>query len=208
MTASKNHGTALVTSASSGIGALYADRLARRGDDLTLVARHRERLEALAQPLARETGRTVGLVVADLNDRKEVRRVDAVRSSDANLTLLVNNAASAPPRRCCADGSSARHARAPWHPDDPRIFGRSSDDDRCHRLDLEAREHEWLLPICAIACGQSGRMGHHAAAAGLGKGKADRRTSVQARRGRRSSPPSDRRPSLRQSGVGGVVTGG
>src|SRR5882724_9126088 len=92
MTASKNQGTALVTGASSGIGALYADRLARRGYDLTLVARNRERLEALAQPLARETGRTVDLVVADLTDRQDVRRVEAVLRSDAHLTLLVNNA--------------------------------------------------------------------------------------------------------------------
>src|SRR5260221_11595460 len=51
-------------------------------------------------------------------------------------------------------------------------------------------------------------MGNHSAAADLGKGKADRRTNVRARRGRRSSPPSDRRSSLRQSGVGGVVAGG
>jgi uncharacterized protein len=92
MTASKHHGTALVTGASSGIGALYADRLARRGYDLILVARNRERLEALAQPLARETGRTVDLVVADLTDRQDVRRVEAVLRSDANITLLVNNA--------------------------------------------------------------------------------------------------------------------
>src|SRR5882724_2382101 len=92
MTASKNQGTALVTGASSGIGALYADRLARRGYDLTLVARNRERLEALAQPLARETGRTVDLVVADLTDRQDVRRVEVVLRSDAHLTLLVNNA--------------------------------------------------------------------------------------------------------------------
>ena len=92
MTASKNQGTALVTGASSGIGALDADRLARRGDDLILVARTRERLEALAQRLTREVGRTVDLVVADLHDRKDVRRVEAVRRSDANLTLLVNNA--------------------------------------------------------------------------------------------------------------------
>jgi len=92
MTASKHQGTALVTGASSGIGAIYADRLARRGYDLTLVARHRERLEVLAQHLARETGRKVDLVVADLNDRKDVRRVEEVLRSDANLTLLVNNA--------------------------------------------------------------------------------------------------------------------
>ena len=92
MTASKNQGTALVTGASSGIGAIYADRLARRGYDLILVARNRERLEALAQRLTRETGRTVDLVVADLNDRKDVGRVEAVLRSNASITLLVNNA--------------------------------------------------------------------------------------------------------------------
>jgi NADP-dependent 3-hydroxy acid dehydrogenase YdfG len=92
MTTSKNHGTALVTGASSGIGAIYADRLARRGYDLILVARNRERLEALAQRLTREAGRQVDLVVADLNDRKDVGRVEAVLRSDARITLLVNNA--------------------------------------------------------------------------------------------------------------------
>ena len=92
MTASKNQGTALVTGASSGIGAIYADRLARRGDDLILVARNRERLEALAQRLTRETGGTVDLVVADLNDRTGVGRVEAVLRSNASITLLVNNA--------------------------------------------------------------------------------------------------------------------
>jgi short-subunit dehydrogenase len=87
MTASKNQGTALVTGASSGIGALYANRLVRRGYALILLARHRERLEALAQRLTSEAGRTVDLVVADLNDRKDVGRVEAVLRSDASLTL-------------------------------------------------------------------------------------------------------------------------
>src|SRR5439155_1796630 len=55
---------------------------------------------------------------------------------------------------------------------------RSSDlDDRCHRHNLETRQHERLLPVRAIACGQSGRMGHHSAAAGRGKGKADRKST-------------------------------
>src|SRR6202040_1863707 len=88
----KTMGVAVITGASSGIGAIYADRLARRGYDLTLVARNRERLEALAQPLARETGSTVDLCVADLNDRQDIRGVEAVLRSDATITLLVNNA--------------------------------------------------------------------------------------------------------------------
>ena len=61
-------GTALITGASSGIGAIYADRLARRGHDLILVARNRERLDALATRLAVDTGRSVEVIVADLNN--------------------------------------------------------------------------------------------------------------------------------------------
>jgi short-subunit dehydrogenase len=52
-------GTALITGASSGIGAIYADRLARRGYDLVLVARDLERLQGLSQQLAAQTGRKV-----------------------------------------------------------------------------------------------------------------------------------------------------
>lgn len=85
-------GTALITGASSGIGATYADRLARRGHDLILVARNRERLGALATRLADDTGRSVEVVVADLNDRAELARVELVLRTDAAITVLVNNA--------------------------------------------------------------------------------------------------------------------
>lgn len=87
-----NKGTAVVTGASSGIGALYADRLARRGYDLILVARNRDRLDALARDLADKTGRTVEVIVADLNDKADLARVEQALRSDSSITALVNNA--------------------------------------------------------------------------------------------------------------------
>ncbi|MDP3796815.1 MAG: SDR family oxidoreductase [Polaromonas sp.] len=92
MSSHSNTGTALITGASSGIGAIYADRLARRGYNLILVARNRERLDALARRLADETGRTIEVVAADLNKTSDLARVEAVLRSDASITLLVNNA--------------------------------------------------------------------------------------------------------------------
>ena len=61
-------GLAVITGASSGIGAIYADRLARGGYDLLLVARNRERTDALAKKLAAETRRNVEILEADLTD--------------------------------------------------------------------------------------------------------------------------------------------
>ena len=85
-------GTALITGASSGIGAVYADRLARQGYDLILVARSRARLNALANHLSDQTGRTVEVVVADLKNKADSLRVEQILRSDASITLLVNNA--------------------------------------------------------------------------------------------------------------------
>ena len=85
-------GTALITGASTGIGAVYADRLARRGYDLVLVARNKERLEALAERLVRETGRRVEVLAADLTATADLRRVEERLRSDERITLLLNNA--------------------------------------------------------------------------------------------------------------------
>lgn len=91
---STNHhpGTALITGASSGIGAVYADRLARRGYDLILVARNQDRLQQLATRLHEQTGRTVKTVVADLTDAGDLAKVEALLRDDASISMLVNNA--------------------------------------------------------------------------------------------------------------------
>jgi short-subunit dehydrogenase len=89
-------GTALVTGASSGIGATYADRLAKRGYDLLLVARDAGRLNALAERLTAEQGVQVEVLPADLTDRADVRKVEERLRNDAAITLLVNNAGIGP----------------------------------------------------------------------------------------------------------------
>ena len=63
-------GTVLITGASSGIGAVYADRLAHSGYDLILVARSEDKLKALADRLGRTTGREVRILAADLNAKE------------------------------------------------------------------------------------------------------------------------------------------
>jgi len=85
-------GTALITGASAGIGAIYADRLAKRGYDLILVARDKTRLAGLAQRLRNSTGRSVDTVAADLNDKADLARVEGILRANADITLVVNNA--------------------------------------------------------------------------------------------------------------------
>jgi short-subunit dehydrogenase len=88
----QSKGTALITGASSGIGAVYADRLARRGYDLIIVARNRGKLDKLATRLTNETKRSVEVLPADLNDKGDLARVEETLKKDASITLLVNNA--------------------------------------------------------------------------------------------------------------------
>lgn len=90
--ATQQLGTALITGASTGIGAVYADRLARRGYDLVLVARDEARLSALAERLHSETGRKVEWLKADLTVKADLAQVEQRLRDDKSLTLLVNNA--------------------------------------------------------------------------------------------------------------------
>ncbi|MDQ0472712.1 SDR family NAD(P)-dependent oxidoreductase [Labrys wisconsinensis] len=92
MTIPERKGTALITGASTGIGAVYADRLAKRGYDLVLVARNQGRLLELAKRLEKETGRLVETLVADLNDQSDIRQVEERLKGDRHITMLVNNA--------------------------------------------------------------------------------------------------------------------
>ncbi|TCK31733.1 hypothetical protein EV667_1844 [Ancylobacter aquaticus] len=85
-------GTAVVTGASSGIGRIYAEKLAQRGYDVLLVARDRSRLDELAASLASATGRKTEVLVADLGQAADVERLTARIAADPSITLLVNNA--------------------------------------------------------------------------------------------------------------------
>ena len=85
-------GTALITGATAGIGAAFARQLAVRGYDLVLVARDRERLEALAADLRGRHAVDAQALAADLSGDDGVERVAARIADSAGLALLVNNA--------------------------------------------------------------------------------------------------------------------
>lgn len=92
MTQLSDKGYAMITGASSGIGAVYASRLANSGYDLILVARNNQRLEQLATQLRASSGRDVQVLTADLNHPGDLARVTQALQSDNRISLLVNNA--------------------------------------------------------------------------------------------------------------------
>ncbi|GBQ64451.1 short chain dehydrogenase [Ameyamaea chiangmaiensis NBRC 103196] len=89
-TGKSQQGTAIVTGASSGIGAVYANRLANRGFDLILVARRLDRLEAVADRIRGMSGRRVDIVAADLANEDGVRRVEEIVRDAPDLSLIAN----------------------------------------------------------------------------------------------------------------------
>lgn len=88
-------GSALITGASTGIGAVYADRLAKRGYDLILVARSQDKLNDVAKRIESTTSRKVETLHADLTVPADVKRVAERLANDTSITALVNNAGSA-----------------------------------------------------------------------------------------------------------------
>jgi short-subunit dehydrogenase len=85
-------GTALITGASTGIGAVYADRLAAAGYDLLILARNEDRLRSLADHLIAKTGRSVKIIAADLTKADDLSNVESLLASDPDIVMLVNNA--------------------------------------------------------------------------------------------------------------------
>lgn len=90
-----NASSILITGASSGIGATYADRFAQRGHNLILVARDKARLEALAARLRQEHGVDVDVLQADLTQEADLAVVEARLRDDTRIGVLINNAGAA-----------------------------------------------------------------------------------------------------------------
>lgn len=89
--------TVLITGASSGIGAVYAERFAKRGHDLVLVARDKSRLDALAAGLREAHQVAIDVLPADLTQQIDLAAVEARLREDARIGILINNAGMAQP---------------------------------------------------------------------------------------------------------------
>ena len=91
----------VTTGASSGIGATNADRLARRGNDLILVARSQTKLDEVAKRVGGPTGGAVNVIAANLNNKADLGRIETLFATDPGITMVVNNAGVGAPLRHC-----------------------------------------------------------------------------------------------------------
>jgi short-subunit dehydrogenase len=87
--------TVLITGASTGIGAVYAERFAERGHDLVLVARDQARMDALAARLRSTHQVAIDVIPADLTQLGDLTTVESRLRDDARIGILVNNAGAA-----------------------------------------------------------------------------------------------------------------
>lgn len=92
MSSASPKGTALITGASTGIGAVYADRLAKQGYDLILVARSQDKLNALTTTISDETGRNISNITADLTHKPDLLKIEAMLKTNNDISMLINNA--------------------------------------------------------------------------------------------------------------------
>jgi short-subunit dehydrogenase len=92
MSSNNSNGTVVITGASGGIGAVYADRFAKRGYDLLLIARDAKRLSEVSDRLSKQHGVQVETIAADLTDKADLRALETRLQTDKNVSILVNNA--------------------------------------------------------------------------------------------------------------------
>src|SRR5579871_2369409 len=92
MSNTNSKGTAVITGASGGIGAVYADRFAQRGYDLFLIARDGKRLGEVANKLYEKYGASVETLIADLTDKPSLLKLEEQLQADKKVSVLVNNA--------------------------------------------------------------------------------------------------------------------
>lgn len=99
--------TVFITGASSGIGATYAERFARRGHDLVLVARDKSRLDSLAARMRAESNVAVEVLQADLTSTADLSALETRLRDDARIGVLINNAGMAQSGGFVAQSSEA-----------------------------------------------------------------------------------------------------
>jgi hypothetical protein len=145
----RNRGVAVITGASSGIGKVYADRFAKRGYDLLLVARRKDRLVALSSELQQNYGGKAEVLAADLAQDEDLKKVGAVLASNEHIAVLVNNAGTA------AVGSSAE---LPIEKIEQLSRAEQNQASGAEKIKMNSNGIRSFATVLALAClaGQSG----------------------------------------------------